>query len=141
MATVVAINSIIGGKDPSDGLDQTAAELIVEGTITLSANYGVAAGHGDIVDFTGQDQIKTGQVPRRVEIFEDQGAGVAPLGYSFLYAHGTDLNNGKLVVLNQATAAAKTGMVEFTQGDAYSTGTPSLNAAALRFKAWFAKFI
>ena len=141
MAVAVVIVSVIGGQDPSGGIDQTANELIVDGTLTLSSTYGAALGNGDVVDFTNQDQTKSELIPRKVEIYEDQGAGNAPLGYTYIYAHGTTQANGKLVITNQVTAAAKTGAVQFTQGDAYSTGTPSLDGAVLRFRAWFSKFM
>lgn len=138
MSVAVAISSI--ANDPSGGLDATQNEEIVEGTLTLSGNYGTASSHGDPVSFAN-DAIKSSSVPRRVEIFEDQGAGAAPLGYSFLYAHGTTQLNGVLVVLGtQASGGALVGATEFTQGSAYSGGTPSLNGAVLRFKAWFSKF-
>ena len=139
MAVAVAIGSIVT-TDPAAGLDATRSRLIVEGTLTLSSTYGDVGGHGDVVNFESA-QVGSSLPPAWVEIREDQGAGNAPLGYVFVYATGTNQSNGKLMVLNQATAAAKTGMVEFTQGDAYSTGTPTLDAAVLRFRAAFVKNI
>lgn len=133
----VAVSSI--ANDSSGGLDATQNEEIVDGTLTLSGNYGVANGHGDIINFAN-DLIKSTGLPRRVEIFEDQGAGNAPLGYQLVYNHGSDLTNGKLVVLGTpASGGATTGATEFTQGSAYSGGTPSLNNAVLRFRAFFPK--
>lgn len=139
MSVAVAISSI--ANDSSGGLDATQNEEIVDGTLTLSGNYGVANGHGDIVNFAN-DLIKSTGLPRQVEIFEDQGAGNAPLGYQFAYNHGTDLTNGKLVVLGTpASGGATTGATEFTQGSAYGGGTPSLSAAVLRFRAYFPKLV
>lgn len=135
MSVAVAVSSIVAA-DPSGGLDITNNEEIVEGTLTLSNNYGGASTHGDTVDFSGV--VQSSLPPRRVEIFENQGAGNAPLGYGFVYANGTTQANGVLTVLGTpATGAATTGATEFTQGSAYSGGTPSLAAAVLRFKAWF----
>lgn len=143
MAVAVAISSI--SNDPSGGLDNTQNEVIVDGTLTLSGNYGGASTHGDTVNFTGAagwDQVKSTLVPRRVEIFEDQGAGNAPLGYGFLYFHGTTQANGVLVVLGTAASGgAEVGATEFTEAAAYSDGSPSLDAAVLRFRAWFPLFL
>lgn len=136
----VAFGSV-NPASPSGGSDATLNEQIVEGTLTLSANYGTGSSHGDAMDL-GANIVKSQQVPRRVEIFEEPAAGSAPLGYTYIYAAGTTIHNGQLVVLGTpATGAATTGLTEFTQGSAYSGGTPSLAAAVLRFRAWFDKFI
>lgn len=122
-------------------VDQTTHHFIVYANLTLTGNYGEAAGDGDIVDFTGIDAIKASQPPDWSEIKDGQAAGNTPYGYSYNFAPGTSLANGKLQVMNQVTAAAKTGAVQFTEGDAYSTGTPSLNNAVLKARFWFRKFI
>lgn len=143
MSVAVAISSI--ANDASGGLDATQNEEIVEGTLTLSGNYGTASSHGDTINFAN-DAIKSSLPPRRVEVFENQGSasagvGNAPLGYQYNYAQGTRQENGLLQVLGTpASGGATTGATEFTQGSAYSGGTPSLNGAVLRFKAWFPKF-
>lgn len=135
----VAINSIVA-TDPSGGLDDTKNQILVEGTLTLTANYGGAASHGDTVNFAQFDQIKSGQIPRRVEVFEDQAAGTAPLGYNYIFNHGTTQANGVLAILGTGAASGQGG-TEITQGSAYSSFTPSLNNAVLRFRAWFPSFI
>lgn len=141
MAVAVNIISSVV-EDPSQGLDSTRTRLIVEGTLTLSGNYGGVASNGDTVSFAGFDVLKTSLPPVFVEIKENQGAGVAPLGYGFLYAKGTTLANGVLTILGTSAAGgAKVGATQFTQGDAYSTGTPSLNGAVLRFRAAFVKMV
>jgi len=121
-------------------VDFTNSHFVVFGTFTLSGNYGEAAADGDVVDFTAA-RINSNQPPDWVEVKDGQAAGNTPYGYSYNFAPGTTQANGKLQVLNQATAAAKTGAVQFTEGDAYSGGTPSLDAAVLNFIAWFPKFI
>lgn len=147
MSIAVAVSSIVTA-DPSNGTDITQNEVIVEGTLTLSANYGGASTHGDTVNFAtatspaGTTPIQSSLAPRRVEVFENQGAGNAPLGYTYIYNNGTDQTNGVLTILGTpAVGAATTGATEFTQGAAYSGGTPSLLAAVLRFKAWFPRFL
>lgn len=141
MAVAVAITSIVT-DDPSGGLDMTRTRFIVEGTLTLSGNYGGASTHGDTVDFAQFDQIKSSQPPAWVEIKEDQGAGNAPLGYKFNYATGTTQGNGVLQVIGTpASGGAEVGGVEFTENAAYSAGTPSLDAAVLRFRAAFPKSV
>lgn len=138
MSVAVAIASIVN-SDPASGLDDTRTRQIVEGTLTLSGNYGAVAGHGDIVNFAS-DKVKSNLPPVFVEIKEDQGAGVAPLGYGLVFATGTTQLNGKLVVFGgNAAPGAKVGATEFTNGDAYSTGTPSLDGVVLRFRAAFVK--
>lgn len=136
MAVAVAVNSIVA-QDPSRGVDRTQSRIVVTGTLTLTGNYGAGGSHGDIVSFAS-DKVKSQQPPTWVEILENQGAGNAPLGYTFRYFNGTTQLNGKLVVQGTSAAGgAETGTSEFTQGAAYSAGTPSLNNAVLRFRAEF----
>lgn len=140
MAVAVAIQSAIV-QDPSQGIDKTQNKLKVRGTFTLSGNYGGASSHGDTVVFAN-DLIKSDYPPDYVRVWEDQGAGNAPLGYTFLYNRGTTPANGVLVVLGTSAAGgATTGTTEFTEAGAYSGGTPSLNGAVLQFEASFALFI
>lgn len=140
MSVAVAFTSRVA-SDPGGIVDHTMNTEVVYGTLTLTNNYGTAGSHGDVMSLVS-DKVKSQQIPKWVRIWEDQGAGNAPLGYEFLYATGTTQANGKLVVLGTgSTAAAKTGLTEFTQGDAYSTGSPSLNNAVLRFEAAFPIFI
>lgn len=141
MAVAVAISSIVT-TDPSQGLDKTMNEQIVDGTLTLTGNYGTGSSHGDTINFGTFDQIKSQQPPRLVEIFEAPTAGTAPLGYQYIYAQGTTQANGKLVILGTAASgSATTGSPEYTEGTAYSSGSPSLSGAVLRFRAWFPLFI
>lgn len=59
MAVTVAIESIVN-NDPSGGLDATQNEIIVDGTLTLTGNYGdLSPANGDILDLTGFDLIKS----------------------------------------------------------------------------------
>lgn len=131
MAVAVAITSIVNA-DPSGGLDSTRTRQVVEGTMTLSGNYGTASSHGDPVDFSSAF-IQSDYSPTFVVIKEDQGAGNAPLGLKFNYATGTTIANGVLQINN--------GTTEITEGTAYSGTSPVLNAVVLRFKAWFAKMV
>jgi hypothetical protein len=128
MAVAVAISSIVT-DDPSGGLDKTRTRLIVEGTLTLSGNYGGASTHGDTVNFAQFDQIKSGQPPAWVEVQENQGAGNAPLGYNFIYSNGTTQANGVLQIT--------VGTTEVTEATAYSGLSPSLSGVVLRFRAAF----
>ena len=135
MAVTVSVQSAVTA-DASGGIDITNNQYLVEGKLTLTGNYGVAAGHGDIVNFSGV--VPSQLPPRFVQIFEDQGAGLAPLGFEFIYTHGTTQANGKLVILGTpAAGGALVASPEFTQGNAYLTGVPSLNNVVLRFRAWF----
>jgi hypothetical protein len=131
----VQITSIVA-DDPSGGLDRTRTRMIVEGTLTLSGNYGTGSSHGDTVNFAQFDQIKSGQPPVWVEVHENQGAGSAALGYTYIYQNGATQGNGVLTILGGAAASGQGG-AEITQGSAYSGFTPSLNGAVLRFRAAF----
>lgn len=127
-------------QDTSDGLDQTLNEWSVEGTLTLTGNYGGAATHGDTISWSGLDLVKATLPPRRMEIFESNPAGTAPYGYSYQYSPGTSRDTGVVTILGGAAASGQGG-TEITEGSAYSTFTPSLNNAVLRYKAFFTKFI
>lgn len=139
MAVAVAIISS-AATDPSGGVDHTRTRVVVEGTLTLTGNYGTATSHGDIVNFNNLSQVKTGSLPTWVEIQENQasaspGTANPPLGFKYSYVQGTNLSNGLLQITGGAVAGAGGG--EIAQGGAYSATTPSLNNAVLRYKAWF----
>ena len=114
----------------TDATDTTQNEQIVDGTIALSGNYGGASTHGDTLSFAGFDQIKSSQVPRKVEIFEAPPAGTSATGDTFQFSPGTTQANGVM----QVFAAG----AEYTEASAYSAG---LLAAVLRFRAWFPSLI
>jgi hypothetical protein len=141
----------------SEIYDITEKETIVEGTITLTANYGTTTSHGDALDFTLDSQVPPGAppsganigpwAPNRVEIFEAPQAGTAPLGYTYVYCPGPTSTSataaptqaGGVLWIGGAGAGAGQGAQEITEGSAYSGFTPSLNNAVLRFRAWFAR--
>lgn len=127
-------------QDTSDGLDQTLNEWVIEGALTLTGNYGGAATHGDTISWSGLDLVKATLPPRRMEIFESQAAGTAPLGYSYTYSPGTTRDAGVLTITGGAASSGQGG-TEITEGSAYSTFTPSLNNAVLRYRAFFSRYI
>ncbi len=132
MSVAVTINSAVA-VDPSGGLDSTQNELIVDGLLTLTGNYGVLspASNGDPLDFTGHDLIKSQQPPRKVEIYQEPTAGVAPVIYCFLYGRGTTQANGKLIVTDFAG-------VQITLGSAYPAALTSTDVPPnIRFRAFF----
>ncbi len=140
MAVAVAVTSIVNA-DPGAGIDSTRTREIVYGTLTLSGTYGTSSSHGDTVNFASAF-IQSDYPPTWVEIHENVAAGSAPLGYTYIYNNGTTIANGVLTILGtQASGAATTGSVEFTEAAAYSGGTPSLAGAVLRFRAEFAKSV
>lgn len=120
-----------------DNVNQTLNRTVVSGTITLTANYGGAGGHGDTLSFLNQDSIKSQTPPVHVEIFEVPPAGTSATGFVYNFSPGTDLGNGLLQVFGTgSTAAAKTPLTEYTQGDAYSAG---LLAAVIKYEAVFSR--
>lgn len=151
MAATLAITGIlVNGSSFAAGAgsqvpDTTQKEIIVDGTITLSGNYGAASGHGDPLDFTAPAYEFSigGQAPTRVEVFERPVAGVAPTGYSYVYCPGPNLAaptqaGGKLAIMGTGAASGQGG-TELTNASAYSSFTPSLNGIVLGFRAWFAR--
>lgn len=107
--------------------DTTSREVIVDGTIVPTANYGGAATHGDTCNLLQLgDAAKSSQLPLRVVVWENPPAGTLPTYYQFVFCPGTTQANGVLSI--------GSNLVEFTQGSAYST---VLLAASLRIRAWF----
>jgi hypothetical protein len=107
--------------------DVTAREVITDGTIVLTANYGGAATHGDTLNLQQlQDLAKSSQLPTQVEIWEAPPAGTTPTGYVFTFCPGTTQINGVLNITNNLT--------EYTQASGYST---VLLAAIIRIRAYF----
>ncbi len=134
MAVEVTIESAVS-VDPSGGLDSTQNELIVDGLLTLTADYGGGSTNGDTLDFTGHDLIKSQQAPRKVEIYQEPTAGEAPVIYNFLYARGTSQANGLLVVTDFAGA-------QITPGAGYPAALTDTDPAPnIRFRAYFPSFI
>ena len=133
MSVTLAINSIIHA-DPGAGIDKTQSALIVEGSLTLSGNYGGASpAHGDAINFKNA-KITSSMIPRRVEIFQYAAIGVMPAHYSFQYAYGTTQANGELTVIDLTTG------LELTQGSAYPGQLTAANAG-IRFRATFPLFV
>ena len=141
MAVAVAIGTILT-TDPSGGVDKTRSRINVSGTLTLTGNYGSASSNGDTINFA-LPQIQTASLPEEVTIWENVGSSAAgvgntPLGYVYNYVQGTTLANGLLqVVGTPSSGGALVGGLQFTPGNAYSTGTPSLSGAVLKFRATF----
>lgn len=119
-------------------IDDTKQQFIIDGTLTLTGNYGGASTHGDTISFGLQDQIKSQQVPNMVVIYEVPTAGNAPTGYTYLYGQGTTMANGVLIVLQTGTASNP--QVEITANSAYPAALTAATAN-LRFRAWFPSFL
>jgi hypothetical protein len=110
--------------------DVTAREVIVDGTIALTANYGGASTHGDTCNLQQlQDLAKSSQLPTKVEIWEDPPAGTAPSFYQFVFCPGTTQLNGVVSI--------GSNLVEYTEAAAYSA---ALLAAVLRIRVWFPSY-
>lgn len=113
--------------------DTTQNEIVVDGTLTLTGNYGGGSTHGDTLNLSGLD-IKSGSVPTRVAIWEAPAAGTSATGYSYNFSPGTTQANGVMQVFGTGASSGAAG-TEYTQGSAYSA---PLLAAVVKFKAWFA---
>ena len=106
--------------------DTTGRQVIAEGTVALTGNYGGGATHGDTLNLTQLgDALKTSNLPTQVEVWEAPPAGTNPTGYQFIFCPGTTLANGVLNISNN--------LAEYTEGSAYSAG---LLAAVLRIRVF-----
>jgi hypothetical protein len=123
MAIAVAVTSV----------DNTQNRLIVEGSLTLSGNY---ATHGDAIDFTGIDVIKSAQPPTRIDVYQAPAAGVSAAGFVLLGVPGSAQNNNVLQVFE--TGAALSGALAELAAGAYPAG---LTGAAIKFTAYFPSFV
>ena len=131
MAVAVAVNSPIPA-DPGSGLDSTRTSLWVEGTLTLSGDYGGASTHGDTMDLSGF--CASDYSPKNVWIYQDPTSGVAPISYAFLYGRGTTQANGVLIVQDMTTG------LEITENSTYPSPLTNTDAPPnIRFIARFAK--
>ena len=127
MAVAVAITK--WGSDNDQGW--------VRGTLTLSGNYSAASGHGDPFSLAN-DNYKSSAAPDKIEIWEQVAAGSAPLGYTYIGIPSATLTTQLLqIVGGTPTPTGIKGGTEYTQNTAYSSGTPSLDAAVLQFKAYY----
>lgn len=130
MSVAVTINSIVPA-DPGGGIDFTQRQLIVEGSLTLSGNYGNRSpANGDTLSFAGFDFIKSQQPPLKVEIFQLPTSPNAPVHYAFLYGQGTTQANGVLIVIDTTTG------LPLTDAAAYPAALTAATAG-IRFRAHF----
>lgn len=107
--------------------DTTGRELIAQGNIVLTGNYGGAATHGDTLNLQQLgDLLKSSQLPQQVEIWEAPPAGTAPTGYIWTYCPGTTQLNGVLNIMSSPAT-------EYPQGSAYNA---ALLAAVIRVNVW-----
>jgi hypothetical protein len=116
-------------------VDSTRDTFVVYGTVTLSSSY-PASSAGDTLSFAGFDQIKSSSAPLWVDLVEQPStvSATAPSGIWWEFAPGTTQANGKLVALvsgSSGSAAQQLGNVTYS----------SVNAANLKFRAIFNKFI
>lgn len=126
----------------------TDRELVLDFLLTLSGNYGGAATHGDVLDFTSAAPSGFAlpeYAPTIVWTRELVQAGNLAPGFQYLYcpaaintAAGSTPANGVLQILGTGPGSGQGG-TEITQGAAYSGTTPSLNGQQLLCRAVFTK--
>lgn len=146
MSVAIAITGVFppyGTGSAGAVADKTNNEIIVDGTLTLSGTYGTSSSHGDPVNFAGVNPpFAFGDyAPVKMEVFEAPVAGSAATGFRFIYCPGPTLAaptqaGGVLQVIGTG-ASSGAGGTEITQAAAYSSQSPSLASAVLRFRAWF----
>ena len=106
----------------STNIDNTQAQFIATGTITLTGNY---VTHGDTLDLSGLS-IPSGNLPTRVVIFELTPAPGPAYGGIYTYVPGTTQANGLLQM--NISAGTESGATAYS---GFATGF------ALGFQAWF----
>jgi hypothetical protein len=129
--------------------DQSQRELILDFIGTLSGNYGGAATHGDVLDFTAPAPNGFGlpeYAPTIVQVQELVQAGAAVPGFKYQYCPGPNISTpdgctpqGGVLNISGAGAGSGQGSTEITEGAAYSTATPTLDGQKLLIRAWFGK--
>jgi len=115
--------------------DFTASQVIVQGTIALSGNYGTASSHGDTLSLAGA-YADSSSLPTSVVISENTVAGSAGSGWRFVFNPGTTQVNGVVQMFGSGTSGQ--GQPEYTQGSAYASATPA-PPTKLYFTATFPK--
>lgn len=109
-------------------VDATQNQFIVYGTITLSGSY---PAHGETVNLSTFDLIKSGSPANAMSAFEAPAAGVSASGYVLVLVPGATLATNKLQIFTSNGAAAA-ALAEFPAG-AY--GSP-LTGAVIKFQAF-----
>lgn len=109
-------------------VDATQSQFIVYGTITLSGNY---PAHGETINLSTFDLIKSASPASAMYVFEQPAAGVSASGYVLQLVAGATLATNKLQVFVTGTSA-NTVLNEFAAG-AYSAG---LTGAVIKFAAY-----
>ena len=127
MAIKVTLDGVGTGTNVLGVPDNTDREQVYQGTLTLSANYGGAATHGDTLSFSNIFGLQSQKVPLKVEIYEQPPAGTAPSFLQAVFCPGTTIANG---VLSFSSAFG----TEYTQGSAYAG---AIATAVWKFRAWF----
>lgn len=123
---MITITQIIAPNVP----DVTEREVFIDATAALSGDYGSSGSHGDTLNLTQLgDQLKSSQLPVKVEVYEAPASGTAPSFAQFVFCPGTTQANG---VVSIAVAGT-----ELTGGDAY---TNPVLSATLRIRAWFPNY-
>ena len=115
-------------------VDHTKNKIIVDGTVTLTGNYGTAGGalpHGDTLDLSNLG-IPSNRVGA-VYLWASKTQGAAPLFDFYVYNPGTNISNGVVQII--------VGAAEMTPGAAYAATTPTNQAGmVLFFQAEFLAF-
>jgi hypothetical protein len=109
-----------------------SGKIVVDGTITLSGNYGTSGGalpHGDTLDLS-QLGIPASSVPWKLVAWSTVSQGSAPLYDFYHFNPGTTQANGVLQII--------VGGAEMSPGSAYASTSPT-NASGyvLNFQAEF----
>jgi hypothetical protein len=115
-------------------ISHTKDRFIVDGTVTLSGNYGTSGGalpHGDTLSLSGLCQSNT--VPTKVMLWSTVPIGDAPLDDTYHFLPGTTQLNGVVQIALAGT--------EYTPGTAYSGASPTnVTGYVLHFQAEFVPF-
>ena len=111
-----------------NAIDITQQDFVVAGKITLSGNY---VDHGDIMSLAGL--CNSNSLPTRVDVYQEPTAGNAPIAFSFIYAKGTTIALGKLLVIDTTTGLP-------IAAGAYDAALTAATAN-IKFRAWLPMFV
>ena len=94
--------------------------LIVFGTIAVSAGTDTYATGGLVCSFAGLDTLKTSATkPVWISIMSAPAAGTSPSGWLYNYCYGTSLATGKVAIFGSNSSA--TNLAEYGNGSALTT--------------------
>lgn len=117
----MAVSFALDNSILPQGADVTDREQFYVGTLTFSGSYSTG---GDTLSFAVAG-VSSNSVPVRVEIYEQPSTSQTATGYSFIYALGTTIANGKVQIFS-------------TQGTQFAAGAygSTFSTTVVKARVW-----